>query len=399
MSARTLLMAAATAGPPGASLNLSFMSGTLDPRITFTRASTATYSDSSGVMQTAATNGPRFDYDPVTHAARGLLIEEARTNLWLQSADASNVAWGSTNAGGPALPVVTGNQTVAPDGTMTAARVVYPAVSIASSYSFLYQGPTATAAVHTFSVYLKGSAGGEQLYIAHDGAPEPGLRAILTTQWQRFTFTTPSALSAGAAFFMIGTDLRMPQTSTPAQTIYIWGAQLEAGAFPTSYIPTTAAAVARAADNCQIPPANMGWFVPPGGSWQAEFIANDPAPNNCRVVCLPSSNNRGQIIINVGNQAVQSDATATVLTANSVVTGSVAKAASTWAATPLARICLNAGAIASSAALTAGYPDNAAWGTGFMQYGVAGQGLTGYMRRMRYWPRVLSDAELQAVTR
>ena len=67
--------------PPGASLDLSFMiPGTLDPSITFARASTGTYFDATGTMQTAPTNGPRWDYDPITLALRGLLLEDARTN-------------------------------------------------------------------------------------------------------------------------------------------------------------------------------------------------------------------------------------------------------------------------------------------------------------------------------
>jgi hypothetical protein len=74
-------------GGGGPSLGLDFMTpGVLDPRITFTRASTATYFDSAGVMQTTAVNAPRWDYDPATLALRGLLIEEARTNLLLNSA-------------------------------------------------------------------------------------------------------------------------------------------------------------------------------------------------------------------------------------------------------------------------------------------------------------------------
>ena len=73
--------------PPGATLDLSFMTpGVLDPRITFTRGSTATYFDATGTMQTAAINAPRWDYDPVTHQLRGLLLEDARTNLLLNSA-------------------------------------------------------------------------------------------------------------------------------------------------------------------------------------------------------------------------------------------------------------------------------------------------------------------------
>ena len=76
--------------PPGSTLDLSFMTpGSLDGRITFTRASTATYFDAAGVLQTAAANAPRWDYDPITHALNGLLLEQAGTNLLLNSATLS----------------------------------------------------------------------------------------------------------------------------------------------------------------------------------------------------------------------------------------------------------------------------------------------------------------------
>ena len=69
-----------------AALNLDLLSGSLDSRVTFTRASGATRFNASGVLETVATNVPRFDHDPVTLAPRGLLIEGARTNLLLNSA-------------------------------------------------------------------------------------------------------------------------------------------------------------------------------------------------------------------------------------------------------------------------------------------------------------------------
>ena len=74
-------------------LDLSFMvPGTLDPRITFTRAGavgTATYFDITGTMQIATANQPRWDYDPITHVLNGLLIEEQSTNTLLNSATLS----------------------------------------------------------------------------------------------------------------------------------------------------------------------------------------------------------------------------------------------------------------------------------------------------------------------
>ena len=81
--------------PPGKTLDLSFMTpGTLPSGVVFTRASTATYFDSTGTMQTAATNAPRWDYNPSTLALNGLLLEEARTNLCLQSAAIGTAPWG-----------------------------------------------------------------------------------------------------------------------------------------------------------------------------------------------------------------------------------------------------------------------------------------------------------------
>ena len=90
----------------GASLSLNFLAGRLDPRITFTRGSTATYRDSTGTRQTAAINAARFDYS-ATGVPLGLLIEESRQNVFLAS-------------GAPATQTVTltaGNWTVWMEGT------------------------------------------------------------------------------------------------------------------------------------------------------------------------------------------------------------------------------------------------------------------------------------------
>ena len=73
--------------PPGATLDLSFMTpGTLRSEHYVHPRQHGTYFDTSGTMQTATANTPRWDYDPITHALHGLLIEEARTNLLLNSA-------------------------------------------------------------------------------------------------------------------------------------------------------------------------------------------------------------------------------------------------------------------------------------------------------------------------
>jgi hypothetical protein len=380
--------------PPGVTLDISFGGPTLDPRITFTRASTATYFDATGTMQTATTNAPRFDYDPVTHVARGLLIEEARTNLWLQSADASNAAWQKANIT-VAAPVVTANQAIAPDGTLTAARVTYPAVSAAGNMSELYQQVTVTAAVYTFSVWLKGNAGGEQLYLYASSGTNYELRVTLTTAWQRFVFVTP-ALTAAGWFFCIGTDLRdVSQTSTPGGTVFVWGAQLEQGAFATSYIPTTAAAVTRAADAASMPVG--AWF----NAAQGSLAADTDGPATAAAIAGFSDGSTANMFYfrQVGD--VQT-AVASVFKGIGV---------SPWSAYPIGNKIAgsyqsgrlagasNGGAVAVDATLASG---PFLWTTR-LSLGCSPWALdspiNGHLRRVRFWPRVLSNSELQSVTR
>jgi len=67
-----------------ATLDIDFTTGTLDPRLTFTRASTATRFNALGQMELVASGAPRFNYTGAG-APRGILLEDLRTNLLLNS--------------------------------------------------------------------------------------------------------------------------------------------------------------------------------------------------------------------------------------------------------------------------------------------------------------------------
>jgi hypothetical protein len=183
--------------------------------LTFTRASDATYTDSTGVVR-------RSPY-----------------NLLLQSEDFSNVAWGKAGSG-VAAPVVTANQSLSPTGTNTADKIVFPAVSTATNYSVVYNStPLPTSGSNTASVYLKGEVGGEKVYVFMTvGSTWTNLLCTLTTEWQRFTFP----FTGGAnSYFHIGLDLRAGsgQVAQSGSTIYAWGAQLVEGTSALDYFPTT----------------------------------------------------------------------------------------------------------------------------------------------------------------
>ena len=235
------------------SLNLNFArSRSLDPRITFTRASTATYIGRDGLVKYAGVDEPRFDHDPDTLESLGLLIEESRTNIALYSQEFNNVYWSKTGGGNPGT-TVTANQAVAPDGTNTAdfidyTTAIFNSQNIERSYDATPDGKTYTA-----SVWIKGTSGQTiNLTLDASGVNGSAEQFTLNGNWQRFSITRTYPAGSPDALFRFGTrNLNHPSAGTATQ-IYAWGAQIELGSFPTSYIPTSGAAVTRARDDASI---------------------------------------------------------------------------------------------------------------------------------------------------
>jgi hypothetical protein len=270
-------------------LNLDFAgTKTLDSRITFTRASNATYFDANGVMQTASNDVARFDHNPTTLQSLGLLIEEQRTNLILQSEDFST-AWLVTRSS------VTTNAVVAPNGTLTGDTLV---ANTDNNTHFIRQGNfTFTSGVtYTFSVFVKaagysfvairgdstsGVLGAAVYFSLTDGSVTQSASGVTATStavgngWYRLsvTATATATESTGRPTVYLtnvgtGSSFGVSFAGDGTSGIYIWGAQLEAGAFPTSYIPTTTAAATRNADVATMTGTNFSsWYNATEGSF------------------------------------------------------------------------------------------------------------------------------------
>jgi hypothetical protein len=395
--------------PP--SFSLDFTTGSLGAGAVFSRASPGWYYNSSGLLVQAANDAPRFDYDPVTLQLKGLLLEDASTNIWLQSGDASNAAWLKASGGGPAVPVATANQTTAPDGTLTAASIVFPNVSIGGSFSAVYQTMTTVAGTCAFSVWLKGLAGGEQLYLAFFSTGAP--RVTLTKQWQRFTWITPTP--SGASSFLIGTDLRGAGiVSTPAQTIYAWGAQVEAIGYVTSYIPTLAATVTRAADLLRYPIASVTGFDQTKGSLAHEYYMEGAVTYGGPVQFIGVNSGSDCIFPDGLTPAGQTRNDTPFLDAARIRAASVDQAAANFTQIPVLPNVVHRGAMgwqintqildahdgigpAALFGVTTALPVITALqigGSALYQNPVSQ-----WARRTRYWPRQLSQADLIALTR
>ena len=226
------------------------------------RASTArTYNPTTS----AAFYGPRFDHDPATGACKGLLIEESRTNFITRSEELNDASWTKSQV------TVNENTTTSPSGIVDADKVVE---STALSIHRIVKGSLSAIAgtVYSVSVYAKAD-GRRYLYLNAGGfgsnstfdlesgvvsATQNGTASITNAGngwWRCVTTGTAATTQTTVVNFQLNntsTASDSSYTGDGTSGLYLWGAQLEAGAFPTSYIPTTVGTAARSADVCSI---------------------------------------------------------------------------------------------------------------------------------------------------
>jgi hypothetical protein len=197
--------------------------------LTFTRASTAVRTNSTGLLESMTTGVPRLSY--MYGSCPALLLEPQRTNLVLQSEDFSSASW--LKLGGSS---VTANTTTSPDGNSTAdtlSLTTNASSSVAQAIVF------ATTTTITISVYAKVASGTKNFRLRTDN-PTTTQSFTATTSWQRFSMT---ATPVGSTSAYVINDL-----AGTAGDLIIWGFQVEVGAYATTYIPTTTATVTRIAD-------------------------------------------------------------------------------------------------------------------------------------------------------
>lgn len=234
----------------------------------------------SGITQdgASASNIARLNYETVG-GCPAILIEPQRINLVLRSEEFENPIWVKFNA------TITPNNVISPSGTLTADKFIPNATASVNKY--IYQTPTVSNGInHSITVFAKlaeynrlrieegNNSKGAWFNLSNGtiGTISSGVTAEIKNignGWYSCSINTIS--TATNVFFLIGgSSSESIQVGDGTSGIYIWGAQLEVGAYATSYIPTLGTAITRNADvltraniftNNLITSAGGTWFV------------------------------------------------------------------------------------------------------------------------------------------
>ena len=435
----TVSVGALSTGVSGdaASLSLDFAgTGTLDPRVTFTRASTATFFNSAGVLTSAAANAPRFDYNPSTLAAQGLLIEEARTNFFTNASGASSGTIGTGTVSGPdnvscrtfiptagavSFPNITGpaqtfslslGQTVdwawsgwiaaGPVGTLTLEPRFVFNISVGGLSSFIY----AELQINTSSWTVRTKALGTGL--TEVSAPtitlfKPGLYRV--TWVVRYTQDATGRNNIAASIQARDTANSGTYTADGVSGFQYTLCQAETGSFPTSVIPTTTTALTRAADVASVNTLSP-WYNSVGGTLYGESLRYAlPAASTFPSIAefdngttnrignystlVGGTNEYRAFVVDAG--VAQADIGGV---ASRVTTGTVAKQAFAFAANDFALSVNGSSVFTDTAGTVPATVNRMSIGSSY----IAANFNNGWIRRVVFYPRRLSNAELVSIT-
>lgn len=394
---------------------------TLDNRITFTRSSSGSYFNKSGVLVYGAVNEPRLDYDPSTTTSQGLLIEESRTNILTYSHDFDNAVWIKNQ-------LIITSSGIAPDGSKV--PLFIPNTSNTAHYLSRVGTSIPAAPNNTYSMsyflkareysrfriqaqyfnsgcfarfYLSGNGviGDTGIKFGNGFTPIASNIQKLSDGWYRgsITFATSSEIANFSSTVYFENDAgAVTFSGNGIGGGYIWGGQVETGAFPTSYIRTSTTPYRRITDVALVNDIS-NFFNPLEGTVvsEANYLIDDAVSRGSTLFFDTNDNNRfsfyrqGTRTARIFQQPPNASVSLGSFNSGILKIAGAYKSNGLWAACYNGRNIVNvqfANPLPSIATIK--------FGNGVSNNDSAC--LNGHIRRMRYWPYRLPDSMLNYLT-
>jgi hypothetical protein len=304
--------------------------------LTVVRNTTATRVNSNGLIETVGLNVPRIDYS--NGSCPSILVEPQRTNFALRSEEFNDASWLLIGA------TTSSNVAISPSGTTNADELIGDGTSTVVR---IRRSASLSAGVHTFSCFLKSGtdnfaflefsgfldiSGTSTAFFDLANGTTPTSGASIENYgngWYRCYISATISLldTSGTVGFRVVPNISANSFPTVGdangKSILAWGAQLEAGAYPTSYIPTTSASVTRNVDvirktdiSSLIGQTEGTIFV---GIYDYNFTPNNASPYfeiyadaNNRIIILKNTSNQYQLVVRNGGVTQLSIATASI---------------------------------------------------------------------------------------
>jgi len=360
---------------------------------------------------------PRIDFDPVTKDRKGFLIEEARTNLLTYSEDFTQYSNART--------VDTANQGTAPDGSNNATKLSETAdtnnhniqldinFSYTSGDTYTHSAFLKAGTVSVMQLLLPSSAFGSNAFANYDltngvvgtvGSSATASIEDFGNGWFRCVLTAAvTSTSTADGGFIVFTNNSTTAARAPsyagdtASHVFIFGNQLEEGAFPTSYIPTSGASATRAADAASIATSAFGYnqdegtIVAEAQTFKADLFHRVASLNNGTSVnrMILQANATTHLFVEVDDVG-QTSRDAGAYTSNVFTKHAAAFQKNNFGA------CLDGGSVSAGTSGTLPVVN-------IINIGAAVTGsfgfLNGHIKKLQYFPRRLSDTQLQEITR
>ena len=372
----------------------------------FSRSGSATRIAKNGLITTVDSNVPRLEYpliDGVQKGCPSLILEPQRTNLITYSEDFAGSGWSNFAS---VTPIA--NSTISPAGVQNASTLECSGVNV---FRYSFTASSSTNYVGSVFVKAKETTNDFGIQTLESGTSYTSVfnieSGIVVTQasnhiasiedfgngWFRCSVKFNSGSSTSNIF-----DFKGSQT-TVNKDFYAWGASLEVGSYPTSYIPTNGSVVTRSAETAN-GSGDAATFNDSEGVLMAEISALADDSTN-RQITFSDGTDTNRLVLKYDNQS-------NVIQVFNRVNGSE---------TAFLSVSVTDITLFSKCVLKYKLNDYSLWVNGFelatdtgtvfpsstlndLKFGVIGAGSNFYgnTKQLQYYDTALTDSELEQLT-